>query len=66
VAEVKPAAAHSEVSAIDGRMYKARGPHWHKKDREKGLVPTGLRNVDTESIWTAHQDMDSESSRSLG
>ncbi len=52
VAEVKPAAAHSEVSAIDGRMYKARGPRWHKKDREKGLVPTGLRNVDTESRWS--------------
>jgi len=50
--EVKPHADESEVSALDGRMYKARGPRWHKKDREKGLVPVGLRNVDTESKWS--------------
>ncbi len=52
VAEVKPAADQSEVSALDGRMYEARGPKWHKKDREKGLVPVGLRNVDRESKWS--------------
>jgi len=52
VTEVKPAASQSETSALDGRMYKARGPRWHKKDREKGLVPAGLRNVDTESKWS--------------
>ena len=52
VAEVKPQADQSEVSAIDGRMYQAQGPKWHKKDREKGLVPARLRNVDTESKWS--------------
>ena len=52
VEQVKPADDQSEVSAIDGRMYKAQGPRWHKKDRLKGLVPTGLRNVDTESKWS--------------
>ena len=52
VTEVKPEAGQSEVSAIDGRMYKALGPLWHKKDREKGLVPTLLRNVDRESKWS--------------
>jgi hypothetical protein len=52
VDEVKPAADQSEVSAIDGRMYKAHGPLWHKKDREKELVPVGLRNVDRESKWS--------------
>jgi len=52
VTEVKPAADQSEVSALDGRMYKAQGPLWHKKDREKGLAPKGLRNVDTESKWS--------------
>ncbi len=50
--EVKPAADQPEVSAIDGRMYQAQGPRWHKKDREKGQVPLGLRNVDTESKWS--------------
>jgi hypothetical protein len=52
VAEVKPVADQSQVSAIDGRMYKATGPAWHKKDRNNGLVPVGLRNVDTESKWS--------------
>jgi hypothetical protein len=52
VAEVKPEADQSEVSAIDGRMYQALGPKWHKKDRDKGLVPIGLRNVDRESKWS--------------
>jgi hypothetical protein len=33
-------------------MYKAQGPKWHKGDREKDLVPVGLRNVDTESKWS--------------
>lgn len=52
VAEVKPAAEQTAASAIDGRMYKAQGPRWHKQDREKGRIPPGLRNVDTESHWS--------------
>ena len=52
VDEVKPADDQSEVSAVDGRMHQAQGPRWHKKDRQKGLVPAGLRNVDTESKWS--------------
>jgi hypothetical protein len=52
VAEVEPAASQSQVSAIDGRMYEAQGPAWHKKDRNNGLVPVGLRNVDTQSKWS--------------
>ena len=52
LSEVAPAAEQSEVSAIDGRMYQALGPKWHKQDRDKGLVPKGLRNVDTESKWS--------------
>jgi hypothetical protein len=52
VEEVKLEDGQSEVSAIDGRMYKALGPKWHKSDRQKGLVPEGLRNVDTESKWS--------------
>lgn len=52
VAEVKPEVDQPEVSAVDGRMYKALGPLWHKNDRKKELVPLGLRNVDTESKWS--------------
>lgn len=39
------------VSAIDGRMYQALGPLWHKKHRHSGQIPPLLRNVDTESEW---------------
>lgn len=39
------------VSAIDGRMYAALGPRWHKKDRRQNLIPAKLRNVDRESEW---------------
>lgn len=52
VREVKPAADQSQISALDGRMYQADGPLWHKQDRDKGLVPIGLRNVDTQSKWS--------------
>lgn len=52
LAEVLTTETTSEVSAIDGRMYEAAGPLWHKKDRQKGAVPCGLRNVDIESSWS--------------
>ncbi len=39
------------VSAIDGRMYQAIGPKWHKKYRQAGEIPLCLRNVDTQSQW---------------
>jgi hypothetical protein len=52
VEEVKPPDDRSQLSAIDGRMYKASGPAWHKKDRLKQRVPTTLRNVDTDSRWS--------------
>jgi hypothetical protein len=42
----------SQLAAIDGRMYKADGPRWHKKDRQKDCIPAGLRNVDTDSQWS--------------
>jgi hypothetical protein len=39
------------ISAIDGRMYQAIGPKWHKRDRQRGQIPAKLRNVDRESQW---------------
>ena len=42
----------SSISATDGRMYQAVGPRWHKKDRQKGVIPQGLRNVDEQSSWS--------------
>lgn len=50
--DVPPSAAAPQVSAIDGRMYEAQGPLWHQKHRKQGLIPRGLRNVDTDSAWS--------------
>jgi hypothetical protein len=50
--EVEPGPDEPQASAIDGRMYQAQGPRWHKRDRAQGRVPAGLRNVDTESAWS--------------
>ena len=45
------AIANQQVSAIDGRMYEALGPLWHKKHRQQNQIPPKLRNVDRESEW---------------
>jgi hypothetical protein len=50
--EVAPGPDEPHASAIDGRMYQAQGPRWHKRDRKQRRVPAGLRNVDTESAWS--------------
>src|SRR5215475_9439596 len=52
LAEVELGPEKPQASAIDGRMYQAQGPRWHKRDRDQGRVPVGLRNVDTESAWS--------------
>jgi hypothetical protein len=52
LAAVAPGPEEPQASAIDGRMYQAQGPLWHKRDREQGRMPAGLRNVDTESAWS--------------
>ena len=50
--EVEPGPEEPQAAALDGRMYQAQGPRWHKRDRAHGQVPAGLRNVDTESAWS--------------
>ena len=52
LSEVEPGPDAPQASAIDGRMYQAQGPLWHKRDRDQGRVPLGLRNVDLESAWS--------------
>lgn len=51
-AEVPTTETTSRVSAVDGRMYESDGPLWHKKDRQKDVIPSGLRNVDKDSSWS--------------
>jgi hypothetical protein len=50
--EIEPGPDEPQASAIDGRMYQAQGPLWHKRDRDQERIPPGLRNVDTESAWS--------------
>lgn len=52
VNEVTPCQETPSASAIDGRMYKARGSLWHHKQRKAGFIPRHLRNVDSESQWS--------------
>lgn len=32
-------------------MIKAQGPVWHKKQKEQGIIPKGLRGLDKEATW---------------
>ncbi|RPH47760.1 MAG: hypothetical protein EHM85_19015 [Desulfobacteraceae bacterium] len=32
-------------------MNKAKGPVWHKKQKDKGIVPKKLRGLDKEATW---------------
>jgi hypothetical protein len=54
--EVEPGPDEPQASAIEGRMYQAQGPRWHKRDREQERIPPGLRNVDTDSAWSQSGD----------
>lgn len=36
----------------DKSLFKAQGPVWHRSDREKGRIPEGLRNLDTDATWS--------------
>lgn len=32
-------------------MVKAKGPVWHKKQKDKGIIPRGLHGLDKEATW---------------
>ena len=32
-------------------MNKAKGPVWHKKQKDKGIIPKGLHGIDKEATW---------------
>jgi hypothetical protein len=40
-----------KVISADKMMTKAKGPVWHKKQKEKGIIPKGLRGIDREATW---------------
>jgi len=37
--------------AVDKSLIAARGPLWHKSDRQKNRIPKRLRGVDRDSTW---------------
>jgi hypothetical protein len=47
---IQPWAACGRAVAIDSTVLRANGGVWHKKDREKGIVPHS--SIDTQANWT--------------
>ena len=47
---IDPWADRGRAVAIDSTTLRARGGVWHKKDREKGVVPH--TSIDTDAHWT--------------
>ena len=41
-----------EVVYPDKSLYKAKGSVWHQTDRNAGIIPDGLRNLDTDASWS--------------
>ncbi|THB80903.1 MAG: hypothetical protein D3926_04825 [Desulfobacteraceae bacterium] len=39
------------VVSADKMMNKAKGPVWHKKQKDQGIIPKGLRGIDKEATW---------------
>lgn len=50
VALICPWAHCGRAAAADSTVLRAKGGVWHKKDREKGIVPH--TSIDTEAHWT--------------
>lgn len=48
---IEEGVADPETVAVDQSLLPARGPLWHKKDRQANRVPQGLRGVDRDSTW---------------
>jgi hypothetical protein len=45
------------VISADKMMNRAKGPMWHKKQKERGIIPKGLRGIDKEATWgKSHAD----------
>lgn len=42
----------SQTLATDKSLFKAQGPLWHQKQRLAGIIPDGLRHLDTDATWS--------------
>lgn len=43
--------ADPQIVAVDKSLVAARGPLWHKRNRQANRIPKGLHGVDQESAW---------------
>jgi hypothetical protein len=43
------------IVSADKMMNRAKGPVWHKKQKDQGIVPKGLRGIDKEATWCKSQ-----------
>ena len=43
--------SNDRVVSADKMMNKAKGPVWHKKQEDLGIIPKGLRGIDKEATW---------------
>jgi Transposase DDE domain len=41
-----------EVVSADKMMVHARGPVWHRQQQAQGIIPKGLRGLDTDGTWS--------------
>jgi hypothetical protein len=41
-----------KVVSADKMMVHARGPVWHRKQQVQGIIPKGLRGLDTDGTWS--------------
>jgi hypothetical protein len=41
-----------KVVSTDKMMVHARGPVWHRKHQTQGIIPKGLRGLDTDGTWS--------------
>jgi hypothetical protein len=39
------------VISADKMMNQAKGPVWHKKQKDKGIIPKKLRGIDKQASW---------------
>jgi hypothetical protein len=43
---------YDEVVSADKMMIHARGPVWHRKPQQQGIIPAGLHGLDTDATWS--------------
>ena len=44
-----------KVVSADKMRIQARGPVWHRKQQKQGIIPKGLRGLDTAGTWSYSQ-----------